>query len=103
MGILYEDVVVISQAEKPGDSIVITVNCPDKTSLGCNLCRIILRFGLSTCRGGILFSSFLWWLVGNITGTDDINRNECWLVKLFFIHWLRMPRNILALLFANMI
>ncbi|KAJ0040160.1 hypothetical protein Pint_27453 [Pistacia integerrima] len=47
MGILCEDVVVISQAEKPGDSIVITVNCPDKTGLGCDLCRIILLFGLT--------------------------------------------------------
>ncbi|KAJ0096779.1 hypothetical protein Patl1_28067 [Pistacia atlantica] len=63
MGILCEDVVVISQAEKPGDSIVITVNCPDKTGLGCDLCRIILLFGLSTCRGGTTAD---WWYVGVI-------------------------------------
>ncbi|KAF9674920.1 hypothetical protein SADUNF_Sadunf10G0177700 [Salix dunnii] len=50
MGILHEDVVVISQAEKPGESTVITVNCPDKTGLGCDLCRVILLFGLSICR-----------------------------------------------------
>ena len=43
---------VISQAEKPGDCTVITVNCPDKTGLGCDLCRIILLFGLSISRGG---------------------------------------------------
>ncbi|EEF29007.1 ACT domain-containing protein ACR10 [Ricinus communis] len=53
MGMLYEDVVVISQAEKPGDSTVITVNCPDKTGLGCDLCRIILLFGLSISRGDL--------------------------------------------------
>lgn len=52
MGILHEDLVLISQAEKPEDPTVITVNCPDKTGLGCDLCRIILRFGLSICRGG---------------------------------------------------
>lgn len=52
MGILHEDVVVISQAEKPDDPTVITVNCPDKTGLGCDLCRIILLFGLSISRGG---------------------------------------------------
>ncbi|XP_031259864.1 ACT domain-containing protein ACR10-like isoform X2 [Pistacia vera] len=63
MGILCEDVVVLSQAEKPGDSIVITINCPDKTGLGCDLCRIILLFGLSTCRGGTTAD---WWSVGVI-------------------------------------
>ncbi|PON42216.1 ACT domain containing protein [Trema orientale] len=50
MGILHEDMVVISQEEKEGDPTVITVNCPDKTGLGCDLCRIILLFGLSICR-----------------------------------------------------
>ena len=53
MGILYDDdVVVIRQSEKEGDPTVITVNCPDKTGLGCDLCRIILFFGLSIVRGG---------------------------------------------------
>ncbi|KAF7131917.1 hypothetical protein RHSIM_Rhsim09G0147000 [Rhododendron simsii] len=54
MGILYEDVVIIKEAEKEGDPTVITVNCPDKTGLGCDLCRIILLFGLSISRGGLL-------------------------------------------------
>ncbi|KAA8534444.1 hypothetical protein F0562_031961 [Nyssa sinensis] len=53
MGILYEDVVLIKEAEKPGDHTVITVNCPDKTGLGCDLCRIILLFGLSIARGDV--------------------------------------------------
>ncbi|KAA3481586.1 ACT domain-containing protein ACR10-like isoform X1 [Gossypium australe] len=51
MGILREDVVVISPAEKSGDPTVISVNCPDKTGLGCDLCRIVLHFGLSIARG----------------------------------------------------
>ncbi|EOY18825.1 hypothetical protein QUC31_006336 [Theobroma cacao] len=51
MGILREDVIVISPAEKEEDSTVISVNCPDKTGLGCDLCRIILLFGLSIARG----------------------------------------------------
>ncbi|KAK6943879.1 hypothetical protein RJ641_024981, partial [Dillenia turbinata] len=50
MGILYDDVVLIRQSEKEGDSSVITVNCPDKTGLGCDLCRVILFFGLSIVR-----------------------------------------------------
>ena len=54
-GILHEDVVVRSQAEKPGESTVITVNCPDKTGLGCDLCRVIFLFGLSMCREGKYF------------------------------------------------
>lgn len=55
MGILYDDVVIINQAEKEGEPTVITVNCPDKTGLGCDLCRIILFFGLSIYRGGTSF------------------------------------------------
>ena len=50
MGVLYdydEDVVMNRQAENPGDPTKITVNCSDKTGLGCDLCRIILQFGLS--------------------------------------------------------
>ena len=57
MGILQDDVVIIRQPEKEGDQTVITVNCPDKTGLGCDLCRIILFFGLSIVRGGKAISS----------------------------------------------
>ncbi|KAB5544098.1 hypothetical protein DKX38_012210 [Salix brachista] len=51
MEILYEDAVVISQGEKPGEPTLITVNCPDKAGLCCDLCRVILLFGLSICKG----------------------------------------------------
>ncbi|KDP30487.1 hypothetical protein JCGZ_16166 [Jatropha curcas] len=68
MGVLYEDLVVISEAEKPGDSTLITVNCPDKTGLGCDLCRIILLFGLSISRGDLQTDGkwcyILLWVVG---------------------------------------
>ncbi|KAF7818674.1 ACT domain-containing protein ACR10-like [Senna tora] len=53
MGILYDDVVIIRQAEKEGEPAVITVNCPDKTGLGCDLCRIILFFGLTIVRADV--------------------------------------------------
>jgi hypothetical protein len=53
MGILYDDVVIIKPPEKEGDPTVVTVNCPDKTGLGCDLCRIILFFGLNIVRGGM--------------------------------------------------
>ncbi|MED6156335.1 ACT domain-containing protein acr10 [Stylosanthes scabra] len=53
MGILHDDVVIFRQAEKEGDPTVITVNCPDKTGLGSDLCRIILFFGLTIVRADV--------------------------------------------------
>ncbi|KAK6779511.1 hypothetical protein RDI58_021695 [Solanum bulbocastanum] len=50
MGILYDDVVLLNHSEREGDPSVITVNCPDKTGLGSDLCRIILFFGLTVVR-----------------------------------------------------
>lgn len=54
MGILYDDVVLLNHSEREGDPSVITVNCPDKTGLGSDLCRIILFFGLTVVRVGML-------------------------------------------------
>ncbi|KAL9366196.1 hypothetical protein Peur_037395 [Populus x canadensis] len=72
MGILYDDdVVIIRQSEKEGDPTVITVNCPDKTGLGCDLCRIILFFGLSIVRGDVSTDGkwcyLVFWVVGKST------------------------------------
>ncbi|KAJ4829826.1 ACT domain-containing protein acr10 [Turnera subulata] len=71
MGILGEDVVLISEAEKPGEPNVITVNCPDKTGLGCDLCRVILLFGLSICRADAQTDGkwcyLVFWVVGKPT------------------------------------
>nr|KJB62365.1 hypothetical protein B456_009G413900 [Gossypium raimondii] len=53
MGTLHDDVVIIRPSEKEGDPSVITVNCPDKTGLGSDLCRILLFFGLSIVRGDV--------------------------------------------------
>nr|XP_043612085.1 ACT domain-containing protein ACR10-like [Erigeron canadensis] len=53
MGILHEDVVIIKQSEKKDEATVITINCPDKTGLGCDLCRIILFFSLTIVRGDV--------------------------------------------------
>ncbi|KAF9673114.1 hypothetical protein SADUNF_Sadunf11G0115000 [Salix dunnii] len=71
MGILYDDVVIIRHPEKEGDPVVITVNCPDKTGLGCDLCRIILFFGLSIVRGDVSTDGkwcyLVFWVVGKST------------------------------------
>lgn len=68
MGILHEDVVLIKEAEKAEAHTVITVNCPDKTGLGCDLCRIILLFGLSISRGDLLTDGkwcyIVFWVMG---------------------------------------
>ncbi|KAH1195273.1 ACT domain-containing protein ACR10 [Glycine soja] len=68
MGILHDDVVIIGEAEKEGKATVITVNCPDKTGLGCDLCRIILFFGLSIVRGDVSTDGkwcyIVFWVVG---------------------------------------
>lgn len=51
-----DDVVQIQQPNKPGDPFIITVNCPDKTGLACDICRIILDFGLCIAKGGLTLS-----------------------------------------------
>ncbi|KAK4579105.1 hypothetical protein RGQ29_028968 [Quercus rubra] len=51
MGIPCDDVVLIQHGKIPDEPSVITVNCPDKAGLGCDLSRIILEFGLCITRG----------------------------------------------------
>ncbi|KAL5717024.1 ACT domain-containing protein acr10 [Ranunculus cassubicifolius] len=71
MGLLSEDVVVINRSENPADPSVITINCPDKTGLGCDLCRILLFFGLSIVRGDVLTDGkwcyLVFWVIGKPT------------------------------------
>uniref|UniRef100_A0A7N0TLC3 ACT domain-containing protein ACR n=1 Tax=Kalanchoe fedtschenkoi TaxID=63787 RepID=A0A7N0TLC3_KALFE len=51
MGIPSDDVVLIQNGKSPNDPTVITVSCPDQAGLGCDICRIILEFGLFITRG----------------------------------------------------
>lgn len=55
MGMSWEDVVVIEPGKTSGEPTVVTVNCPDKAGLGCDLLRIVLEFGLYVTRGGQFF------------------------------------------------
>ncbi|KAL0409975.1 UNVERIFIED_CONTAM: ACT domain-containing protein ACR10 [Sesamum latifolium] len=68
MGILFDDAVIIRQSEKEGEPSVITVNCPDKTGLGSDLCRIILFFGLTVVRTDVSTDGkwcyIVFWVVG---------------------------------------
>ncbi|KAL5569124.1 hypothetical protein UlMin_025699 [Ulmus minor] len=51
MGIASDDLVLIQPGKVSGDPCVVTVNCPDKAGLGCDLCRIIMEFGLCITKG----------------------------------------------------
>nr|XP_043632499.1 ACT domain-containing protein ACR9-like isoform X2 [Erigeron canadensis] len=51
MGMSWDDVVLIEEGKNSGDPNVVTVNCPDKAGLGCDLLRIVLAFGLYVTRG----------------------------------------------------
>lgn len=71
MGIVYDDAVIIRQSEREDEPSVITVNCPDKTGLGCDLCRIILFFGLTVARIGMPFDFLV------LFGTHDLIDSYC--------------------------
>ncbi|KAL9998890.1 putative ACT domain-containing protein ACR1-12 [Helianthus debilis subsp. tardiflorus] len=60
MGMSWDDVVLIEKSKNSGDPTVVTVNCPDKAGLGCDLLRVVLEFGLYVTRGGffILYTFF---------------------------------------------
>ncbi|XP_071732838.1 ACT domain-containing protein ACR9-like [Rutidosis leptorrhynchoides] len=51
MGMSWDDVVLIEKGKNSGDPTVVTVNCPDKPGLGCDLLRIVVEFGLYVTRG----------------------------------------------------
>jgi len=69
MGIPSDDLVVIQHAKNANEPTIVTVNCPDKAGLGCDLCRIILEFGLRITRAGILLfsSGFLQFLLNFVS------------------------------------
>ncbi|KAK3033963.1 hypothetical protein RJ639_034127 [Escallonia herrerae] len=51
MGVPSDDAVLIEKGKKAGEPYAITVNCPDNTGLGCDICRTFLDFGLYIIRG----------------------------------------------------
>lgn len=97
MGIISDDFVLIRQPETAGEPTVITVNCPDKTGLGCDLCRIILFFGLSIVRGGeplinhkkswdlCLISCSKFWSLWGFWWGLDVSTDGKWCFILFWV------------------
>ncbi|XP_057753685.1 ACT domain-containing protein ACR9 [Arachis stenosperma] len=69
MGIPWDDVVVIQHGKDKNDPTVVTVNCPDKAGLGCDLCRITLEFGLRIKKADISTDGrwcyIVFWVVPN--------------------------------------
>lgn len=59
MGAPCDDVVVIQKGKNPGEPCVITINCPDKTGLGCDICRVILEFGLYISKAGMVIYAII--------------------------------------------
>ncbi|CAK7331604.1 unnamed protein product [Dovyalis caffra] len=53
MGVPSDDAVLIEKGKKAGEPHVITVNCPDKTGLACDICNIILDFGFYITKGDV--------------------------------------------------
>lgn len=80
MGIIFEDAVEIKEAEGAGEHTVITVNCPDKTGLGCDLCRIILLFGISIARGDVSTDGkwcyLVFWVIGKPSTRWNLLKNR---------------------------
>lgn len=47
-----DEFVVVSVGAQPDDLTEITINCPDKVGLGCDIARIVFEFSMSLVRGG---------------------------------------------------
>uniref|UniRef100_A0A6V7QU82 ACT domain-containing protein ACR n=1 Tax=Ananas comosus var. bracteatus TaxID=296719 RepID=A0A6V7QU82_ANACO len=75
MGVGSEDAVVIQVGKRVGEPAVITVNCPDQTGLGCDICRIILEFGLCITRGDVSTDGqwcyLVYWVVPRSTSVTN--------------------------------
>ncbi|KAL3530720.1 hypothetical protein ACH5RR_010042 [Cinchona calisaya] len=76
MGLPSDDAVVIQKGKGPGEPYVITVNCPDKTGLGCDICRTILDFGIYICRGDIstdgIWCYIVLWVIPHSSKTPGV-------------------------------
>ncbi|XVE99537.1 hypothetical protein REPUB_Repub03eG0207600 [Reevesia pubescens] len=77
MGIPSDDIVLIQLPKNPSEPTVLTVNCPDKPGLGCDLCRTILEFGLSITRADFSTDGrwcyIVIWLVPNVSSSSKID------------------------------
>lgn len=52
MRVYTDEYVVVRKGKNLGDPSEVTINCPDKVGLGCDLARVVFEFGLSVTKGG---------------------------------------------------
>ncbi|CAK9188315.1 unnamed protein product [Ilex paraguariensis] len=73
MALPSDDAVLIQKGKIPGEPYVVTVNCPDKTGLACDICRTILEFGLYITKGDVstdgLWCYIILWVVPHSSST----------------------------------
>ncbi|XP_024400546.1 ACT domain-containing protein ACR9 [Physcomitrium patens] len=53
MRVYTDEYVVVRKGKNLGDPSEVTINCPDKVGLGCDLARVVFEFGLSVTKGDI--------------------------------------------------
>ncbi|KAK4777713.1 hypothetical protein SAY87_017900 [Trapa incisa] len=79
MGVPGDDAVMIQKPRNAGDPYVITVNCPDETGLGCDICWTILDSGLSIAKADIstdgIWCYILLWVLPH-TSTVRVSRSN---------------------------
>jgi hypothetical protein len=80
MGVPSDEVVQIRHPDAAGDPTVVTVSCPDKTGLGCDLCRAVLLFGLSILKGGLF--SLLHQPSQNILAKKKRTEETLWILRV---------------------
>ncbi|XP_073144890.1 ACT domain-containing protein ACR9 [Henckelia pumila] len=88
MGVPWDDAVLIEKGKKPGEPYVITVNCPDKTGLGCDICHTILEFGLYITKGDVSTDGLWCYVVLWVIPRDSSSRA---------VRWVRLKERLLSI------
>lgn len=49
-----DEFVVVNVGAQPEDLTEVTINCPDRVGMGCDIARVVFEFSLSTIRGDLV-------------------------------------------------
>jgi hypothetical protein len=76
MGVpLNDEIVVIQKGKYEGDTSLVTINCPDKLGLGCDLTRIFMDFNLDVVGAGEYI--YLFYLSMLLISLAPWHQNKC--------------------------
>lgn len=78
MGLPSDEIVVFRLGQKKGDPSVITINCPDKLGLGCDLTRVLFEFGLTVVRGDMSTDGKWCFVLFWVTPSDGSSKSIRW-------------------------